>query len=555
MKLKLTPIPPLPVEDLTDREALLLHLLGEREEYIQQLIDENARRSGEKGKPKIKPSRLEPDSKAPAEEENDSDKESEPKKRKKKRPGSAKRHKTASLTIHETKIIQPTESIPADAEFKGYQDYTVQGLIIRAHNIQYRLAIWKTPTGEYLKGKLPEQVRRLGHFDSTLRSYLLYQYHHCHVTQPLLLEQLREWGLDISAGQLNRLLVEDKESYHSEKQDILRVGLKVSSYINTDDTSARHQGVNSYCTQIGNEWFAWFETTDRKNRINFLELLRGNRTDYVLSSEALTYMREHKLPQSFWLPLSLSINRVFPNQQQWLSYLQKIGIEKDGHVKTATEGALLGAVLATGVSGKLGIISDGAGQFRLLEHGLCWVHAERLINKLIPFTEAQRLAVETVQDQIWQLYQDLKAYKNLTAEQQKPQKAALEAKFDLIFTQTTVFEPLNQVLGRLWRRKTELVKVLERPDLPIHNNASEQDIREFVKKRKISGSTRSDEGRRCRDTFASLKKTCRKLGVSFWEYLSDRVCDNKIIPPLGELIAQKARSLGALADIISLSVA
>jgi hypothetical protein len=555
MKLKLTPVPPLCAEELTDREALLLHLLGEREEYIQQLIDENARLKGEKAKPKIKPSRLEPDILGQPEEENESDLGSEALKLKKKRPGSQKRHKTASLTIHETKIIQPTEPIPTDSEFKGYQDYTVQGLIIRAHNTCYRLAIWKTPTGEYLKGKLPEPVRRLGHFDPTLRSYLLYQYHHCHVTQPLLLEQLREWDIDISAGQLNRLLVEDKESYHAEKQDILRVGLKVSSYINTDDTSARHQGVNSYCTQIGNEWFTWFETTSRKNRLNFLELLRGKRTDYVLSSEALTYMREHKLPQVFWLPLSLSINRVFPDQQQWLSYLQRLGLEKEAHVKTATEGALLGAVLASGVSSELGIISDGAGQFRLLEHGLCWVHAERLVNKLIPLTEAQRLAVEMVQDQIWQLYQDLKVYKKLTLEQQKQQKTALAARFDQIFTAVTGFELLNQVLGRLYRRKRELLKVLERPDLPLHNNASEQDIREFVTKRKISGSTRSNEGRRCRDTFASLKKTCRKLGVSFWQYLTDRVCGNKLIPSLGELIAQKARSLGTLADIISLSVA
>ncbi len=284
----------------------------------------------------------------------------------------------------------------------------------------------------------------------------------------------------------------------------MRIGLKVSSYINTDDTSARHQGVNSYCTHIGNDWFAWFETTSRKNRINFLELLRGQRTDYVLSSEALTYMSEHKFPQSLWLPLSLSINRVFKDKEEWLTYLQQIGIEKDAHVKTATEGALLGAVLAGGVRSELGIVSDGAGQFRLLEHGLCWVHAERLINKLIPLTEMQRLAIETVQDKIWQLYQDLKAYKNLTAEQQKQQKAAKDASFDQIFTPSTAFDPLNQVLGRLWRRKTELLKVLDRPDLPLHNNASEQDIREFVTKRKISGGTRSNEGRRCRDTFASL---------------------------------------------------
>ena len=78
-----------------------------------------------------------------------------------------------------------------------------------------------------------------------------------------------EWDIDISAGQLNRILVEDKELYHAEKGDILQVGLRVSSYIHTDDTGARHQGVNSYCTHIGNEWFAWFETTPRKNRINF----------------------------------------------------------------------------------------------------------------------------------------------------------------------------------------------------------------------------------------------------------------------------------------------
>ena len=149
---------------------------------------------------------------------------------------------------------------------------------------------------------------------------------------------------------------------------------------------------------------------------------------------------------------------------------------------------------------------DGAGQFRLLAHGLCWVHAERLINKLIPFTEGQRLAIETVQDQIWSLYQDLKAYKTLTPQGQQQQRAALEASFEQIFTTTTSFETLNQVLRRLNRRKAQLLKVLDRPDLPLHNNVSEQDIREFVRKRKISGSTRSDNGRRCRDTFAAPQK-------------------------------------------------
>ncbi len=198
-------LPELSCEDLSDRETLLLQLLREREECIQELSDEIARLKGEKGKPKIKPSRLEPEKKAPEQQEETEEDAPQNKQTKKKRPGSEKRQKTAKLIIHETKVIQPTEQIPPDGEFKGYQDYTVQELNIGAHNIRYRLAIWKTPTGEYLKGKLPEKVRELGHFGVMLRSYLLYQYHHCHVTQPKLLEQMREWNIDISSGQLNRI--------------------------------------------------------------------------------------------------------------------------------------------------------------------------------------------------------------------------------------------------------------------------------------------------------------------------------------------------------------
>ncbi len=555
MNQKLTEIPQLLLSELSDREQMLWQLLREREKFIAELKDEIARLKGEKARPKIKPSRLEPSGKSNSEPEAENDGSTDEKKEKKKRAGSAKRSKTKNLEIHETQIIQPIIPIPEGSEFKGYQDYTVQELIIKPHNVRYRLAIWKTPTGETLRGELDQQLRSSGHFGPMLKTYIIYQYYHCHVTQPLLLEQLREWEIDISAGQLNQIIVEGKEKYHQEKQEILRVGLSVSSYINTDDTSARHQGINSYCTHIGNEWFAWFETTLKKNRINFLELLRGEKTEYILSQEALSYMEQQKLPKNQWFKLSLSPNRVFKDKEEWETYLNQVGIAKNSHVKKATEGALLGAIISHGVSPNLGIISDGAGQFRLLEHGLCWVHAERLINKLIPLTEEHLTAVEEVQDQIWQFYQELKNYKKLTAREQEEQKARLESRFEQIFSQSTCFEPLGLVLARLKRRKAELLKVLEKPELPLHNNASEQDIREFVKKRKISGSTRSEEGRRCRDTFASLKKTCRKLGVSFWNYLRDRVCNHNKIPALAQLIAEKAGSLCPLAqeNLVSVS--
>ena len=117
----------------------------------------------------------------------------------------------------------------------------------------------------------------------------------------------------------------------------------------------------------------------------------------------------------------------------------------------------------------------------------------------------------------------------------------LEARFDALVEQRTGYPNINGVLKEMRDHKADLLRVLQRSEVPLHNNAMESDIREFVKRRKISGGTRNDAGRRCRDTFASLKKTCRKLGVRFWDYLQDRVRGLGIIPRLADLIRQKAR--------------
>ena len=145
-------------------------------------------------------------------------------------------------------------------------------------------------------GKLPDEVHN-GHFGATLVSFILYQYYHADVTQPLIWEQLVDLGVDISTGQVNRIITEGKEVFHQEKAEILRVGLEVSRYMHVDDTGARHQGKNGYCTYVGNELFAYFESTGSKSRINFLEVLRAEHEDYVISDVALDFMRAQKLPQ------------------------------------------------------------------------------------------------------------------------------------------------------------------------------------------------------------------------------------------------------------------
>ena len=95
-------------------------------------------------------------------------------------------------------------------------------------------------------------------------------------------------------------------------------------------------------------------------------------------------------------------------------------------------------------------------------------------------------------------------------------------------------------LRRIRQHRGDLLRVLARSDMPLHTNASETDIRDYVKVRKISGATRSDLGHQCRDTFASLKKTCRMLGVSFWAYLTDRLTNAGKVPPLADRMRQRA---------------
>jgi hypothetical protein len=162
---------------------------------------------------------------------------------------------------------------------------------------------------------------------------------------------------------------------------------------------------------------------------------------------------------------------------------------------------------------------------------------ESFINKLIPLNDNHSKAIDWARCQIWDLYSDLKAYKK---EPTSNQKVEITNRFKEVCKTTTGFETLNQALKRLQKNKSELLLVLERPELPLHNNHRYRDIRDYVKKRKISGSTRSYDGRRCRDTFASLKKTCRKHGISFWEYLKDRLAGANAVLPLPKIIRRAA---------------
>jgi Transposase IS66 family len=523
----LTPMPDIPESECTPLVRQLLDFIRHQQNLMQELEDEILRLKGLKTRPIIAPSPLEPAPCLPPDPGQ-------------KRPGSAKRRKTAQLTITD-EVVVPLADPPAGSIFKGYEEFVVQDLIIRPQVIRYRRERRRTHDGQNLVAGLPADVRPDSHFGPTLIGFIIHQYHHQHVTQPLLREQLGQLGIDISAGQLSRILTEGKDVFHQEKVELLPAGLEVSTYVQVDDTGARHQGHNGFCTHIGNELFAYFESTDSKSRQNFLDVLRGAHTDYTINGAALTYWQRQKLPQAMIERLTADA-RWWADKAAWQAYLTERHVTDQRHVRIATEGALLGSVIAHGVSPELTVLSDGAGQFDVFVHALCWLHVERPLARLVPHNEKHRQAIEQIRAGIWDLYAGLKAYR------QVPSPAASDAlgkRFDELVARRTGFPSIDGVLKGMAADRAKLLLVLERPEVPLHNNLSEGHIRDYVKKRKISGSTRSELGRRARDTFASLKKTCRRLGVNFWEYLRDRVRSLGQMPRLADQIRRKAEDVAA----------
>jgi hypothetical protein len=511
--------------------AELRRLVGELVAEVARLAEENAalrdevaRLKGLKGRPKIKPSGME---RAPP------PRGERPKRKTKGRAKSAKR------VVAEERVL--AIDAPPGSRFKGYEDFVVQDLRLEARVIRYRRQRWLTPDGRTLVAPLPAGVT--AHFGPELHRFVLLQHHQGQVTTERITAFLNSLGVAISKRQVVRLLTTKSTALVDEAKAVLRAGLDTAAWISVDDTGARHRARNGVTTQIGDDRFAFFATSFSKSRRNFLEILRAGHDDYVLNGAAFVYMRQHDLAGPVIDQLVAHPIERFPDQAAWLAHLDGLGITQlrvnPNPVKIATEGALFGSIRHHGLLQNTVIVSDDAGQFRIGSHALCWIHAERLVHKLIPFNDRQRQAVELVRQLIWWFYADLKAYKRDPCRRRRSQ---LRARFDRIFRRRTGFVTLDRLLARLHARKAELLLVLDRPEIPLHTNGSENDIRCHVTKRKVSGGTWSDTGRDARDACLGLMKTCQKLGLSFFDYLGARlsVPDAPPIAPLPQIIRERA---------------
>ncbi len=492
----------------------------------QQLKDEIRRLKGLPPRPLIKPSGMERATEGPAAEKPGKAEGQPPRRR---GPGVSKLRIDRTVTL--------TAPAPAGSRHKGYEEILVQDIAFKPEVTLYRRERRATPDGRTVTADLPAGI--VGGCGPHLHRLVLVLHFQGQMTCERIVAVLTAAGLSISKRQVVRLLTARLEMFRAEEEAAFSAGLRASACVSVDDTGARHAGRACYTTQFGSDRFTAFRTGPSKSRLAFLRNLLGGTARYAVNAAAAAYMRAAHLAHGVIEALQSAQVLEFACEADWRAHLRALGLTElrvtPDPVRAASEGAMWGALCAEDRLANAVILSDDAGQFRVGDHALCWVHAERLVYKLIPANDRQRSAVEVTRRMIWWFYRQLKEYKFVPS----PERAAeLSARFDRIFKRRTGYATLDRLLKRLLANKPELLRVLERPEIPLNTNASENDIRVVVTKRKVSGGTVSENGRVVRDVMLGLAKTCAKLKISFFDYLGARLeIPGPQIPPLATLIA------------------
>jgi hypothetical protein len=523
------------IEVLNLVEELVTENRKQREE-IQRLRDENNRLKGEQGKPKVKPRRKPPES-TPSDHSSEQERRT-PKKRQ-------KRKKVSQIQVdREEKVLVDPELLPTDAKFKGYASVVVQDVQLRTDNVRFlKEKYYSSSAGQSYMADLP--VGYEGEFGPGVKALTRVLYHALNVSEPKIEEFYAHIGVQISSGQVSNLLIKNQDPFHDEKDALYEAGLRSSPWQHIDDTATRVNGVNQHCHVVCNPLYTAYFTTEKKDRLTVLDILTHFRSrTYLLNDETHAWLVQIGLSARVIESLQKLPRDQVLSEEQFLSLLDQhqlsLGPQQQQRVLEAAAVTAYHAQEAFPVVALL--VSDDAPQFKRLtdELALCWIHDARHYKKLSPAVAHHRKLLKEFMARYWDLYHQLVAHQlDPTAEN----ATQLEAEFDDLFSTVTGYTGLDRRIAMTRDKKESLLVVLRHPEIPLHNNPAEIEIRRRVRKRDVSFGPRTEEGKRAWDTFVTLAATTKKLGVSFYEYMYDRVSGANNIPHLADLIAQRANQL------------
>jgi hypothetical protein len=540
---KLNPVDLSDIQDENARELIirLMNLieavsadLRDAQAEIQRLRDENNRLRGEQGKPKIKGNKPKP---APSNYSSEQERR-KPKPRR-------KRAKKATIQIHREQTLKVDKTtLPEDAEFKGYEDVVVQDVVFRADNVRFhKEKYWAYSTGKTYLAELPLGYE--GQFGPGLKALTLTLYYGGGMSEPKILDLYENVGIQISAGEVSNLLIKGQEPFHIEKEEVCEAGLGSSPWQHTDQTSTRVDGQNQHCNIVCNPLYTIYTTTPQKDRLSVLDVLRpGRERRFRLNDEALGYLASTPLSKATRTWLLAERSDQDWDEQTFVERLDthwpKLNEQQRQTILSAAAVAAYHAEVDLPIVRLL--LCDDAPQFNWIaeELALCWVHEGRHYKKLMPVLVPHLKLLKDFRKQFWDFYDELLAYR------QKPtpeERARLEAEFDKLFSTCTGFDALDARIAKTKAKKSSLLMVLQHPEIPLHNNPAELEARQRVRKRDVSFGPRTQDGIKAWDTFMSLAATAKKLGISFYQYIHDRVSKANEIPSLASLIEARASEL------------
>jgi transposase IS66 family protein len=503
---------------------------------VQRLRDELNRLKGEQGQPTIRP-QTKPDSTSASNHSSERERHV-PKPR-------TRGRKVERITIHQTRVltVEPAR-LPGDATFKDYVPTVVQDVRLQAENTLFLKEKFYSPAQRqtYL-AELPSGYD--GAFGPGLRALVLVLAHACQMTEPKIHAFLQHLGIVIADGTISNLLIKDQEIFHSEKDTIYRAGLESGPWQHIDDTATRVNGHNHHCHVVTNPLHTTYITTEAKDRLTIIDVLRGGQARiFRLNAEALGYLEQAGVSlltrqKLTGLPHETDLDEL-TFQQLLDKHLPGLGAQQRKWIMDAAAVAAYHAQREWPVVRLL--ICDGAGQFSWVTEdlALCWVHEGRHYKKLVPYLALHRRLLSDFLEKFWGFYDQLWAYRQKPTEDER---VRLANEFDTLFRAVTGYRALDERIALTRAKKASLLLVLSYPEIELHNNAAELEVRQRVRKRDISFGPRSVEGTKAWDTFMSLVATTRKLGVDFYEYVHDRISGTNQIPPLADLIAERATEL------------
>jgi hypothetical protein len=462
---------------------------------------------------------------------------------KKKRRKAIDRRTFKDLTIHDT-IECPVDpaTLPPDAVRFEDEIVIVQDVEIKPKNTKFQRQVFYSASQQrYDRGPLPAGYDQ-GDFSANLRALIVALKYCGNMSEPKIGEFLGNFNVQVSAGSISNILTHSASDFQQDYHDLFIAGLSSTTYQQTDDTSARVKGQFWHTHVFCNPFYTLYSTRPRKDRLAVLGVLQNtDELQFRWSQETLQLLQaEFSIPEK-WQQKIAGLGEVEFAAPKFKALLDDWFGERNQQLRTAIEqaSAIVYYRHQSSVPVVRTLVCDDAGQFKLLTDklALCWIHEGRHYEKLSPVVGRHAAALDAFQDRFWAYYASLQDYRAGPTEDLADK---LRLEFDKLFSTRTGYEALDHRITKTESKRDELLTVLSEPSVPLHNNASELGARVSARRRDVSLHSRSVRGVRAMDIFTTLVQTSKKLGLSAYAYLRDRLSGSCQLPTLAQSILQAA---------------